>query len=467
MSLIQVPSILKSSSFRFALFSNGIIWVSIGIVLIFMYFQLNQSLWQEINDSLDRQSQEIRETLKDNPGKKVAELLPQLTFESKTSVSMQSGSISHMRMLSPKMQQQMESMHSAMGFSNPPRHMLYKQQSIIETEKGRLITRSLISENGESLLISKNIDYLNELDASLFKALLVGLSATFILALLGSYLLTRNSHRRINQINETCTTIMKGHLDHRIPVGFDPNEKSGKAIDDYDQMALNINAMLDKISDLMLNVRQVSDNIAHDLKSPLARLRTRLEILNEKAPSIEVQDAINDADRLLVMFKSLLGIARLENQDLQKAKAIQIKDIINDACELYEPVFEELNITFSINSTAGIIMGVPDLLIQAFSNLLDNAAKFTPNGGSVSVNCKSIDNGYLLIFSDTGPGIPAKEHKQVFERFHRLDSARNTPGFGLGLSLVKAIIELHKGTIQLKSQNGFKIVIALPIVDQN
>ncbi len=461
MSWKAIKAFIRTSTFRFALMTMGIIWLSTSMVLVAMYAELRSSIWQNIESHIDENTNELIQAFAVNPLLPTDEVLIQfkdmanlqLRVLPETDIDATDYDDDQTSMLS-----RMKKHHS--GLASPPDHLIHASQMLERMGEHSMMTRIVPLPDGTQLQLSFNIDYIEDLDQNLLTALVKGVLVTLLLAILGSIILTRRSVKRTNQINEACAIIMAGKLDHRVPVSASkiPLER----LDDHDQMAHNINAMLDRIQELMKNVQQVSDNIAHDLKSPLARLRTHLERLQDEDPSEGIQEALSEADRMMVLFKSLLGIARLESMTLQNAKPVNMQKLLSDVYELYEPVLEDANIQFKESTDAGTVMGDADLIFQALTNLLDNAVKFTPKNGTIRLVSQSMSDGYHILLSDSGPGIPDSELSNVFERFYRVDSARSTPGFGLGLSLVKAIMTLHKGTITLSNQKGLHIALIFP-----
>lgn len=462
MSWKAIKVFLRTSTFRFALMTMGIIWLSTSMVLVAMYAELRSSIWQNIETHIDENTEELVQAFALNPLLTPDEALiqfqdmanMQLRLLSKADIDAEQFADNDTNMYS-----RMKKHHS--GLASPPEHLIHGSQMMQRLGDQSLLTRIVPLADGTQLLLSLNIDYIEDLDQNLFSALLKGILITLILAILGSVILTRRSVKRTNQINEACAIIMAGKLDYRVPIAA--SKTPTDRLDDHDQMAQNINAMLDRIQELMKNVQQVSDNIAHDLKSPLARLRTHLEKLQDDNPSEGVQEALHEADRMMALFKSLLGIARLESRSLQNAKPINMQKLLSDVSELYEPVIEDAGIGFVQSTGEGTVVGDADLIFQALTNLLDNAVKFSPPSGVIRIVSQSMDDGYHILLSDSGPGIPDTELTKVFERFYRVDSARSTPGFGLGLSLVKAIMALHQGSITLSNHKGLHIALIFPV----
>jgi signal transduction histidine kinase len=260
--------------------------------------------------------------------------------------------------------------------------------------------------------------------------------------------MSRSMLRRLDQFNKTSRQIMAGDLSQRVP-------RTGSA-DEFDQLAENLNAMLDQIEQLMAGIREVSDNIAHDLRTPLTRLRNRLEGLHGDLDQgsrayQDVELSIAEADQLLSTFRALLRIARLESgsHPIEKEK-IDLAELARDSVELYEAVAQDKGLELSAELATDLtIDGDRDLLFQAIANLLDNAIKYTPTGGRINVVLERQTGAIRLCIGDTGLGIPARERDKVTQRFYRLESSRSTPGNGLGLSLVEAVAKMHGAELDL------------------
>ncbi len=330
----------------------------------------------------------------------------------------------------------------------------------LETRKAR--GRIFALRGGFFLLVAQDVHerYLTE---RLFTTTLpwtVGL--VLLLGLIGGALMSRNMLTKLDSINRTSTEIMAGDLTRRVPI-------SG-VHDEFDALAENLNAMLDRIERLMKGVREVTDSVAHDLRTPLNRLRNRLEATlrhmdpaNPSAPEIEA--AVAETDQLITTFNALLLIAEADAGVTRgEMTPIDLAPIAEDMAELYEPLAEEKGVALKIEPAgATMIEGNRSLISQALANLVDNAIKYTPHGGRVTVTASETPQGAELRVADTGPGIPFGERSRVVERFVRLDASRSAPGTGLGLSLVAAVARLHEARLLLEdNMPGLRAIIRFP-----
>lgn len=321
-------------------------------------------------------------------------------------------------------------------------------------------------QGGLKLLVGRDVEELTNLKRVIETAINWGMGITLALALLGGFLMSRGTTRRIEVINNTSRRIMNGHLSLRIP--------TRGTEDDFDQLAENLNQMLDRIVYLMEGIRHVSDSIAHDLRTPLTRLRNQLEntliaVDNDEARE-QVGRAVAEADQLLATFNALLRIARLETRgNSADMKVVSLDELVSDACELYEALAEDKEQAFAQSLEQGVMIeGDRDLLFQMISNLIDNAIKYTPEHGSIQVVVRRDGSGAVFEVQDSGIGIPDDEKSQVFQRFYRVGKSRSLPGNGLGLSLVSAVAEIHQGQILLsdthegKEPPGLTVTVQMP-----
>jgi signal transduction histidine kinase len=277
----------------------------------------------------------------------------------------------------------------------------------------------------------------------------------------GGLLISRRMLTRLGAINRAAERIMAGDLSHRIA--------TTGSNDEFDRLSEQLNAMLEEIRRLMVGMRTVTDNIAHDLRSPLTRMKGRLEMLardpsNSDAQLQAIERTIADADQLLATFTALLSIADAESGTARASmELIDLGAIAADIAELYGPAAEERGLRMCADEGDGAVVGSRQLLFQAVANLIDNALKHTPPGGEIAISVVREGTAVKLIVRDSGSGIPEGERGRVLEPFVRLDNSRSTPGSGLGLALVAAIARLHGAKITLSDNRpGLIVTLAFP-----
>jgi signal transduction histidine kinase len=324
---------------------------------------------------------------------------------------------------------------------------------------------------GYRLIVGRDIEDRRELARVIRSAMLWGLGVMALFGIGGGYLVSRNLLARIDAVSATTRTIMEGDLTGRLPING-----SG---DELDRLSQNLNLMLARIEQLMAGLREVSDNIAHDLKTPLSRLRNRVEAAlrepyAEPAYREALERTIEEADGLIKTFNALLSIARLEAGAAGDNKErLDVSALVRDVAELYEPVAEERGIMLKADSVGPVYTRADrQLLGQAIANLIDNALKYgapdrteSANGvvPEVSVMAGATGSMAEIAVTDRGPGVPAGERERVLGRFVRLEASRSEPGSGLGLSLVAAVARLHGGALRLEDNRpGLKVVLSLP-----
>jgi len=310
------------------------------------------------------------------------------------------------------------------------------------------------------LLVGLDATRLDDLDDRVVQAFLWGTIATLILAIIGAVLMSVVSLRRIEAIRCATEEIMAGNLTRRIPLAG--------SRDEFDRLATQVNLMLDRIVSLMGGLQQVSNDIAHDLKTPLTRMRQRLELARCRAACVTeyeaaVDQAIVECDVTLKTFDALLRIAQIEAGTRRSGfQPVDLSAVVETIYAAYQPVAEESDHPFALEQVSGAaIRGDPELVTQMISNLVENALKHTPSGSRIRLTLDGQGGQWLLVVADNGPGIPEADREKVFQRFYRLDRSRTTGGSGLGLSLVAAVAQLHGAIIRLSDNNpGLRVEIA-------
>jgi signal transduction histidine kinase len=325
------------------------------------------------------------------------------------------------------------------------------------------VARSTETDKGYHLLAARHYDDVIASAQLVSGALVRSMVVTIVLGTIGGAMVAGLSVKQIDSINKSVKRIMSGDLSERI--------YSGHLKGDFRELTFNLNRMLDRIQSLMEGVRQVSDNIAHDLRTPLTRLRNNMTELQGQVDGDcidQVQNLIDEADGLLSTFNSLLRIARVESGSRRDGfTELDLKVILLDVVELYEPLAVDKSITVTQRLCDGLnLSGDRDLIFQAFANLVDNAIKYTPDSGELLISLSCENNQAVVVVADSGVGIPGQDKANVFRRFFRVESSRGEqPGNGLGLSLVFAVTKLHGGEICLYDNNpGLKIEVTLPII---
>lgn len=322
------------------------------------------------------------------------------------------------------------------------------------------------------LIVARDIENQEALKLMLRRAFLLGYAFIIVIGIAGGVMVSRSLLRRVDAASNTARAIMQGNLAQRIPV-------TGRN-DEFERLARNLNAMLDRIQDLMTGLKDVSDNIAHDLKTPLHRLRTRAERARQTSRSPgDLADAlgavIEEADALIQTFDALLSIARLEAGSRSESFGpFNVCTLTRDVAELYEPAAEERGLSLRLSCMGDVLMcGEKHLIGQALANLLDNAIKYAgplaeaailEGGTPLTVDVGLEDKGDTvdIVVADRGPGIPQEDRERVLQRFVRLQPSRSIPGSGLGLSLVAAVARLHDGSISLEDKRpGLMVRLSL------
>ena len=324
------------------------------------------------------------------------------------------------------------------------------------------LLRAYSLPGGGELLVGRDVTARDKLRNVLRDGLLWALGLMFALGILGAFLVRSLFRRMMRDISTTTRAIARGDLARRIPLTGDGDE--------FDELATIINDMLDRISRLMDGVRQVSNAIAHDLRTPITRARTRLEDASLHAHSAEdlqseIERATLDLDGIVGVFEALLRIAEIEAGSRRAAFApIDLAPMLHDMDELYRAVAEERGLTLETRIEPRLpLLGDRDLVQQAVANLLDNALKFTEPGTVIGFTARLEEAVIEIAITDRGPGIAEPDRARATERFFRAESARSTAGSGLGLALVAAVAQLHNGTLLLADNDpGLRAVITLP-----
>lgn len=343
-----------------------------------------------------------------------------------------------------------------------------------DAEKHKAIALVIEMPNGMRVLIGRDLSEPERFREIMRHALVLALSIMAAGAFLIWYFVGRRALLRLGHVSTASQRIMAGDLGERLPV-------SGSG-DEFDRLSGNLNAMLDRIAELNDGLRQVSDNIAHDLKTPLTRLRNKAESTlsgNKATPEYRaaLEDIIAESDQLILTFNAILMISRLEaGYSSENLQIMPVAPILHDVVELYEPVAEDAGICLEVEADEAISLKINrELVGQTISNLIDNAIKYAgQNNDDITASSKVVitmerhNQDVHIIVADSGPGIPEDQYEQAMERFVRLEESRTQPGSGLGLSLAKAVMKLHGGMLKLEDNRpGLRVVLIFPSIDEN
>lgn len=336
------------------------------------------------------------------------------------------------------------------------------REQVMDDRPHHALAQVFLIKNRFYLLVGRDVEHLYRTKKMIQDAMVLGLVIMILMGLVGGMIVSRSAVSRIDRINQTCRHIVQGDLSDRVPLrGSD---------DELDVLAGNFNHMLDQLDEMVESVKRVSDNIAHDMRTPLSRLHQRIEegLMESKTEadySQVLERAAEEVNQLIQTFNALLRIAQIESKRKKDGfEDLNLVQLLEDVVELYEPLSEDKSQTFVFEHDAtGDFVGDRHLLFQAFANLLDNAIKYSPEGGEVQVKFTQQAGMRVILVEDSGEGIAPENHKRVMQRFFRQDSSRSTAGVGLGLSLVNAVFKLHRIHIQFENKaQGMRVICRLP-----
>lgn len=343
----------------------------------------------------------------------------------------------------------------------PDKKGIYTIPMSLDGHLTKIVFVRTILPNGYNLLVGRDRSRLVPIENSFLFGLAGAVGILSIIGMLGGFILRRALRTRIQGIDDTVSAIMQGNLGHRLTT-----RSTG---DELDTLSITINHLLEQIEQLVHGIRDVSNAIAHDLRTPLAELRSRLEELALTQPSpqetfLEIDGAVADVDRVIMVFNALLRLAEID-AGMRRSGFVQVDvtNIVVEAVDFYLPAAELKEIILLFPLTEPIfVIGDPVLLAQAIGNLIDNALKYVNQNGRIVIEVTQKNGKILVTVADSGPGIPDAEKPKVAERFFRGAAASNTPGIGLGLALVEGIAKLHGGYLELTDNHpGLRAMIVI------
>jgi signal transduction histidine kinase len=451
--------LLQTSTFRLAALYLAVFALSVGAILAYVYWNTALLIERQIEAAVRSEMAVLGEQVAHSGVEGLIEAVRRRSTQNPGSVYLLTNFLG--RRLAGNLDALPEAAVKGEGWIE----FSYSVETFEGLEHHRARAYHLRLPNGSVLLVGRDIEERRRFAALIRRTLYFALGFTVLLGLVGGLLMSRNFLHRIDSITAASRSIMAGDLSQRVPV-------SGSG-DELDQLSVSLNQMLDQIERLMAGMKEISSNVAHDLRTPLTRLRSRVEAaLRTGEPAAQkaaLEKTIEEADSLLATFNALLSIARTEaGQVLEALKPVDLRELVTDLAELFAPMAEELggSLELSANDTV-MVKADRQLLAQALSNLLDNALKYgvAPgrNSPEIALSLKHSADEAIIAVADRGPGIPDKDRGRVTERFVRLDRARTLPGSGLGLSLAQAIARLHNGKLLLKDNApGLLVELVLP-----
>ncbi|MGG5811387.1 ATP-binding protein [Falsiroseomonas sp. CW058] len=452
--------LLRSASGRFALFFTAFFAAAATAAAVVLWWNTAGSLERQVDSAIRADAAALVERRRDGAADALV-----AAIEDRLALDVQNESL--YLLVGPdgrKLAGNLESWPSEANAEQPWIRMPLLRDGAVS--EARLLR--LEFNGGHRLLVGRDVAEKLRLRGLLSEGIAWAASASAAIALFGAFLLRRALEKRLLPVYGTAEEIAAGDLTRRVPLS--------DRDDEFDRLGRTMNTMLDRIAQLMEGVRGVSDAIAHDLRTPIARARNKLEealhsARDEEALRAAVEQGIADLDGIVRVFQAVLRIAEVEAGARRAAFApIDLAPALADAAELYGAAAEAREQHLLAELPAALpLVGDRDLLMQAVANLLDNALKFTPEGGTVRLAAAAAPGLLEVSVADDGPGLPPGDRARAGERFFRADAARSTPGSGLGLSLVRAVAALHGGDVVLDDAHpgadppGLKVTLRLPV----
>ena len=458
MNVNNLPSYFRTTTFRLALIHAAVFILSSAGLLLFLYFQTAGRLERAAQDEL---LTELRAVIESHT-KGGFEGLNQAIIQRPSSSNFYylltdangrkvSGNFDTLPAKPPEQgQADVTFTYEARTFQGEP---------VRKIAHGRMVR----FQDGSVLLVARDRGVRGEIVALVTRTVLQAGVIGLVLSLLGGLIVSQQATRRVEALAKTMREVMSGDLTRRA--------KEKGSGDEFDELAKRINAMLERLDRLMAASRHAGDAIAHDLRSPLSRLRNRLEsTLREADSETDWRDAvgksIEEVDRVLDTCSAILRLSNVEGGRMGKLEKVNISQLLEGLAELYDPSCEDKSISFEADIRQNLVVQADQsLMTQAVVNLLDNAVKYTPRGGLVRLGGTKRSGEVQIYIEDNGPGVPPEDRPKVLERFYRMESARTEPGSGLGLALVSAVVDMHQGRLELKdgapNENGVGLRVLL------
>jgi len=460
-----LTKLFRTTTFRLSLTYLALFSAAAIVAIVYIYWNTTVLLSRQLNQTIDAELKGLAEQYRAGGLDQLVRIVAERSGTPGNSLYLVADSEG--RRLAGNLSAVSPELWNSLG----PVEFVYQRPATGGVEKRLAFANVFRLASGYRLIVGRDIEDRRELARMVRSAMLWGLGVMALFGIGGGYWVSRKLLARIDALAETTRTIMDGDLPGRLPV-------TGSG-DELDRLSESLNLMLARIEQLMAGLREVSDNIAHDLKTPLNRLRNRVEQAlrepyGEAAYREVLERTIEEADGLIKTFNALLSIARIEaGAGGENREKLDVSALLRDVAELYEPVAEERGIELRAETDAPIFVRADrQLLGQAIANLIDNALKYgapersSGNGSRPEVEVSAHAKGPIaeIVVTDRGPGVPVPDRERVLDRFVRLEASRSEPGSGLGLSLVAAVARLHGGILRLEdNEPGLRVVLALPV----
>lgn len=440
-------------TFRLALVYVGLFTLSVVLLFGFIYsFSMNY-LREQVADTVRGQYYFLLSEYKERGTKGVEESIGELMLDDPDGTEIYLLINREKKKLAGNLNEWPEDAEQLEAFDKNGHWMRFEIEDTRNDNKGIEVNAVGVPlSKWRTLLVGQSTRNTDKIEQTILQTFWISLALTLAMALIGAIIMTRSVGARINVINRSAGRIMRGNLKERFP-----HNTGG---DEFDDLSSNLNRMLDTIENLLESLSQFANNIAHDLRSPLSRIISRLDnglrdIKTDNPAHELLEKNIRDMENLVDTFNAILKISELEaNTEFRPSELCDLQEILRDVSEFYEPLAQEKSIALLNNITGpALVYGEKKLLTQAFANLLDNALKFTPARGTVIIDAERSDTHITVSIADSGPGVPENRRDKIFEKFFRMEESRNTKGNGLGLSLVAAVARIHNAKITLEDNN--------------
>jgi signal transduction histidine kinase len=448
----HLPEFVRTTTFRWTVIVASIFGVCIIVLFGFIYWQAAAYMTSRIDTSLTQEAILIAR----NPERRLKAIEDRLR-EDPRRIRLGGLFTSEGRRIAGNI----ESIPHDMTIDTGPEDATVVRLDNRGREQQLVRATGMTMPNGEILVIGRDVEGLEEIAEIVRRALILGLVPALLLCVSVGVLLSLRARERVNEVSKRVERIVAGDLHQRLPT---------RGVDEpFDKLAFIVNGMLDEIQTLIHELAGVGDDIAHDLRTPLTRVRVTLERGRDNAKNLEELQAVVDramggVDQSLAIITALLRIVEIEHSKrFAGFSEVALADLVREVGDLYEPIAENKRITLQVDARdTSVVRGDRDLLLEALANLVDNAVKFTPEGGHVQVALVGAEGESVLRVTDTGGGIGEHEREAVTRRFYRSDKSRHSQGLGLGLSLVAAIVKLHGFRFSIASGPGCVAEITCP-----